>query len=125
MYSLPYEMNCILALQMCNGSYMIHGLWFETCQTDVCCFLPETLPSDLIASLESVWVSCKSRHTNQWFWHHEYCKHGKGYFPCAEEYFKAALKAYRYVNTFQVRSDQLRIPLVYTTEKNFEYKVVL
>ena len=112
-------MNCLLAMQKCpiRNEYSIHGLWFDHNRKHSCAFSTEQLPDDLLQRLKEVWYSCPSisHHGSPAFWKHEYCKHGKPYFPTAESYFRTALRAYDYVKpTIHLYTDhEIKIPLVY------------
>jgi ribonuclease I len=116
-------MNCILALQKCRlDKYSIHGIWFDSNQKQSCSFISDTLPEELRMKLEEVWYSCGR--SNEWFWKHEYCKHGKGYFQSAEEYFKVALEAYEFVDYSRFTRTEVKIPLIYTKGEGFQYRLL-
>lgn len=118
-------------MQRCpiRNEYSIHGLWLGHNQKHTCAFTTEILSDGLLKRLREVWYSCPSisSHGNDSFWKHEYCKHGKEYFPSAEEYFRVALQAYDFVkgNIHLMKVSQakeVKIPLVYQCNK-FYYKL--
>ncbi len=124
-------MNCILAIQKCpiRNEYSIHGLWMGHNQNPTCAFTTETLSDGLLHRLREVWYSCPSisSNGNDSFWKHEYCKHGKEYFPTAEEYFTVALQAFDFVmeniDIIKVsHAKEAKIPLVYRCNR-FYYRL--
>ncbi len=123
-------MNCLLALQLCpiRNKYSIHGLWFDHNRKHSCAFSTEQLSENLLQQLKEVWYSCPSysSHGNASFWKHEYCKHGKEYFPTAELYFRAALKAYDLVmkDCHLFRGREVRIPLRYENNR-FDHRFII
>ena len=116
-------LRCTLALQKCGEAYSVHGFWFEDNRSKRCPFKSDTLPEALVHRLERAWFSCTG--SDEAFWKHEYCKHGRGYFETAEAYFEATLKAYEFVqnSVFLFTGKEVRIPLSYNKEHMiFEYR---
>ena len=126
-------MECILALQRCDTCkvFTIHGLWFHKNSRKHKHF---HIPQQLAKQLERLWVSYPCyHHNNQWLWEHEYNKHGF-IFNTPENYFKAALKAYRFVKASmlphflrlhliqQPKNNQIKIKLIYRKSSDtFDY----
>ena len=88
--------NYRLALQRCENTaiYTIHGLWpqwdgGQYCQADAFSVTPLF---DILDDLNRFWPSCsESFHDNEWFWAHEWNKHGSCSGLTLREYFSMAI----------------------------------
>ena len=155
-------MKCLLAIQKCSlcNEFTIHGLWGleETKNSKHCKHskhykhskherrlseiherrLSEIhINNNIKQQLEHLWFSDKKfHHTNQWFWKHEYDKHGHDLFPNNPNmYFEITLKAFHFVKNnilphfmqhlqdIRFAKNELRITLDYNIQtQQFTYK---
>ena len=132
-------MKCLLAIQKCSSckGFTIHGLWGLE-HSNHAPRLPKIhIDRNIQQQLERLWFSDpKYHHSNQWFWQHEYEKHGHDLFPKKPNmYFDITLKAFDFVKKnilphflqhlqdIQFAKNELRITLDYDKQtQQFTYK---
>lgn len=132
-------MKCLLAIQKCSSckGFTIHGLWGLEHSKHAPRLPKIHVNQHIQQQLERLWFSDpKYHHSNQWFWQHEYEKHGHDLFPNNPNmYFDITLWAFHFVKNnilphfmqhlqdIQFAKNELRITLDYNKQtQQFTYK---